>query len=125
MSAQSKLEEEIGLLADLPREELVMRWHRIYRRPPPKGVKRGLLERAIAWHLQARHLGGLSPSIKRQLREAVDRDRDGLDTDASTRARPSVVSSPLPQAPASVMRRSTNGVPGMAAWCLRLQFEIA
>lgn len=45
MSAHSKLEEEIGLLAGLPREELVTYWHRIYRRSPPKGVKRGLLER--------------------------------------------------------------------------------
>ncbi|MEM6464262.1 MAG: DUF2924 domain-containing protein [Pseudomonadota bacterium] len=96
MSTQSKLEEEIGLLAGLPRAELVTRWHRIYRSPPPKGVKRGLLERAIAWHLQARHLGGLSPSVRRQLREAVARDGGGLNTDnANTRARPKVASSPL------------------------------
>ena len=70
-SKQSDLSREIGRLADLPRTELVVHWHRIYRCPPPKGVKRGLLERAIAWHLQAKHFGGLSPSVKRQLKEAV------------------------------------------------------
>ncbi|MEZ5879425.1 MAG: DUF2924 domain-containing protein [Nitratireductor sp.] len=70
-SNQSDLSREIGQLADLPRTDLVVHWHRIYRCPPPKGVKRGLLERAIAWHLQARHFGGMSPSVKRQLKEAV------------------------------------------------------
>ena len=42
---------------------------KIYRHVPPKSVKRGLLERAIAWHAQAKYFGGLSPAIKRQLAE--------------------------------------------------------
>ena len=71
MSGVSNLEREIGRLVDLPRVELVRRWHRIYRCPPPRGVKRGLLERAIAWHLQAKHFGGLSPAIKRRVNEAT------------------------------------------------------
>lgn len=71
MSGISNLEREIGRLADLPRPELVRRWHRIYRCAPPRGVKRGLLERAIAWHLQARHFGGLSPAIRRRLADAA------------------------------------------------------
>lgn len=71
MSGVSNLELEIGHLADLPRIELVRRWHRIYRCPPPRGVKRGLLERAIAWHLQAKHFGGLSPAIRRRLVDAA------------------------------------------------------
>lgn len=58
-------------MADLPRSELAERWHRIYRCPPPKSVKRGLLERAIAWHLQAKHFGGPSPSIKRRLADVA------------------------------------------------------
>ena len=69
MSSQSKLEQEIGELANLPRAELVERWLKIYRCAPPKSVKRGLLERAIAWHAQAKHFGGLSPAIRRQLAE--------------------------------------------------------
>lgn len=100
MSAQSKLEEEIGLLAGLPREELVTRWRRIYRCPPPKGVKRGLLERAIAWHMQAKHFGGLSPAIKRQLMEAAGgQDSRGLQSantnGTGTRTRPNTTSSAL------------------------------
>jgi len=71
MASGSNLEQEIGQLADLSRVELVERWHRIYRCPPPRGIKRGLLERAIAWHLQARHFGGLSPSTRRRLAEAA------------------------------------------------------
>ena len=71
MTNVSNLEQEIGRLADLPRSELVRRWHRIYRCPPPRGVKRGLLERAIAWHLQAKHFGGLSPAIRRRLVDAA------------------------------------------------------
>jgi Protein of unknown function (DUF2924) len=71
MSNVPKVEREIGRLADLPRPELVERWKRIYRCPPPRGVKRGLLERAIAWHLQAKHFGGFSPAIKRRLAEAA------------------------------------------------------
>lgn len=99
MSAQSKLEGEIGLLAGLPRAELVTRWHQIYRCRPPKGVKRGLLERAIAWHLQARHFGGLSPAIKRRLKEAAgDRDASGVEeidpNSNGTPARPKSASSP-------------------------------
>lgn len=67
MRERMGLEEEIGLLADLPRSELVARWTKLYRSPPPKGIKRGLLERAVAWHLQAKHHGGLSPNLRKQL----------------------------------------------------------
>lgn len=67
MAETSKLEQEIGELADLQRDVLVTRWTKIYRHPPPKGIKRGLMERAIAWHLQAKHSGGISPAVRRQL----------------------------------------------------------
>ena len=95
MSGVSKVEREIGRLADLPRPELVRRWHRIYRCPPPRGVKRGLLERAIAWHLQAKHFGGLSPAIKRRLADAAgdlvgDRSTGSRSSDASTNPQPFV-----------------------------------
>ena len=51
----------------LSRMELVERWVAIYRQPPPKGVKRGLLERAIGWHRTAKEQGGLPAAIARQL----------------------------------------------------------
>jgi hypothetical protein len=73
-------------LADLSRKELAERWIRAFRRPPPKGIKRQMLERALAWHLQAKVHGGLSPSTIRVLRtnvpgqesSAVSKDQPGL-----------------------------------------------
>lgn len=63
-----KLAREIITLGDLPREKLVERWQKIYGCLPPKGIRRGLLERAAAWHLQARRLGGLNADARRTLR---------------------------------------------------------
>lgn len=70
-SLDERIEEEVAALGDLPREELVARWAKAYGCPPPKGVKRGLLERAAAWHLQAKHLGGLSPVARKAIRDAI------------------------------------------------------
>lgn len=71
MSRHMLIEQEIARLADLSRSDLVERWQRIYRTFPPKGIKRGLLERAIAWHMQERRFGGLPPAIKRQLDRSI------------------------------------------------------
>ena len=60
--------EDIGRLTELPRDELARRWEAIYGSPPPRGIKRPLLERAIAWHLQAKVFGGLSAKTMRELR---------------------------------------------------------
>ena len=68
---EQRIEWEVAALGDLPREQLVGRWIKAYGCPPPKGVKQALLARAAAWHLQARHLGGLSPTARRAIREAV------------------------------------------------------
>ncbi len=63
----SALEEEIGRLADLPRGELVERWITAHGHPPPRGVKRGLLERDFAYQLQARTYGGLKARTAKSL----------------------------------------------------------
>lgn len=65
------MEQEVAALGDLPRDELAARWEKAYGCAPPKGVKRGLLERAAAWHLQTRHLGGLSPMARKTIRDAT------------------------------------------------------
>jgi hypothetical protein len=70
-SLETRIENEVAALGDLSRGELAARWIKAYGCPPPKGVKRGLLERAAAWHLQARYLGGLSPTVRRTIRDAV------------------------------------------------------
>lgn len=61
------LEEKLAEVCSLSREELVARWVKFYKHPPPKAVKRGLLERGIAYHLQSRRLGGLKPETRRSL----------------------------------------------------------
>ena len=70
-SLEERIEQEVDALGDLSREDLVARWIKAYGCPPPKGVKRGLLERAAAWHLQARHFGGLSPAARKAIRDRV------------------------------------------------------
>lgn len=70
-SLEARIEEEVAAVGDLAREELAARWVKVYGCPPPKGVKRGLLERAAAWHLQARHFGGLSLTARKAIRDAV------------------------------------------------------
>lgn len=70
-SLNERIEGEIVALGNLSREELVERWVKAYGCAPPKGVKRGLLERAAAWHLQARYLGGHSSRTRKTIRDAV------------------------------------------------------
>ena len=73
MLPSEKLRLELSAITSLSREDLVGRWERVYGHPPPKGVKRPLLERAAAWHLQAKHLGGLSAATRRMLRTSGDK----------------------------------------------------
>jgi hypothetical protein len=69
MNSPVRLEREVAAIGNLSREKLVAAWIKAYRCPPPKGIKRPLLERAVAWHLQARRLGGLSPTARKALRD--------------------------------------------------------
>jgi Protein of unknown function (DUF2924) len=54
-------------IAGLSRSDLAQRWEAIYGSPPPRSIKRLLLERAVTWHLQAKLYGGLPAKTKRQL----------------------------------------------------------
>ncbi|MER8846788.1 DUF2924 domain-containing protein [Mesorhizobium australicum] len=71
MVIDSKLQREVAVISDLSRDELAARWIKTYGCPPPSGVRRELLVRAAAWHLQAKSLGGFSAETKRRLAEAV------------------------------------------------------
>jgi hypothetical protein len=64
---------EVAALSGLPREDLVARWCKIYGTTPPKGVRQDLLVRVIAWHVQAKRLGGVSAETRRLLRSAMNR----------------------------------------------------
>jgi hypothetical protein len=67
MRENTKLEMKIASLGGLLRSELAERWEAIYGVPPPKGARRVLLERAIAWHVQAQAFGGLKKETLRAL----------------------------------------------------------
>ncbi len=73
MPRKPDIHAEVAALDRLSREELVDRWQKIYGTPPPKGVRQDLLVRAVAWHLQAKCLGGLSAETRRLLRSAIVR----------------------------------------------------
>jgi len=63
----AELERELETLAGLPRAGLVERWKALHRIAPPKGISTPLMIRAIAYEVQARHYGGLTPAVKRRL----------------------------------------------------------
>lgn len=80
---------EVAALSGLSREDLVRHWCIIYNVPPPKGIRQEFMVRAVAWHLQAKRLGGLSAGTRRLLRSAiaaVERDMLARDRQSHTAA---------------------------------------
>lgn len=66
-----------ALVRTASRDQLAAVWQCAYRRPPPAGLSRRLLEYAAAWHLQAERYGGLKPEAKRKLKRlAAQHARD-------------------------------------------------
>jgi hypothetical protein len=63
----TKLRFELEQLDALDRQELADLWIKQFKHPPPKGTKRGLLERAEAYRLQAKRHGKLKPELRRRL----------------------------------------------------------
>lgn len=61
------VEEEVDLIADLPRADLVDHWVGAHGHAPPKGIKRGLLERDHAYRLQGKVFGRLKPATSKAL----------------------------------------------------------
>lgn len=51
----------------MSRDDLVVLWQRRWRRAPPKGLSRRLLEFSAAWLLQADASGGLTAAARRRL----------------------------------------------------------
>lgn len=72
MRTTSDIEAEVASLGDLSRDELAAQWKKIYKCPPPKGVRRELLLRATVWHHQAKRLGGYSTETRRLIRSTIE-----------------------------------------------------
>ena len=75
------LEAEIALLPDLDIAELRARWKKLFGNPAPKSLRRKFLAKAVAYQMRVEVFGGLSPVVRRRLREIADAVRRG-DVDA-------------------------------------------
>ena len=58
---------EIAGLCGLSRADLVERWVELHGSPPIKTMTEGLLARGIAYELQVRQIGGLTPAERKAL----------------------------------------------------------
>ena len=65
-----EIEQEVRALEMLDGSKLRRRWAELTGNSAP-GVSPKLLRLALAWHIQAAALGGLSPSTRRKLAQAV------------------------------------------------------
>jgi hypothetical protein len=67
----SQLDVEIAALQGAATHDLRIAWRRLYRSEPPPCMTRELMIRAIAYRMQERAHGGLSPATKRKLHSLV------------------------------------------------------
>ena len=77
----SALDEKIGGVTSLSRDELVAEWTEAHGHPPPKGIKRALLERDLAYRLQARAFGDLKQATSKTLMRTALGTEPGVEKD--------------------------------------------
>ena len=68
VSVPAAVEAEIAGLLDRSTQELRLAWRELHRSGPPRGLRRDLLIRALAYDLQERARGGASAALRRRLR---------------------------------------------------------
>lgn len=68
---QTSLELTLNSLNGMSYAELVKSWQDAFHHPPPTQCGRALLCGALAWHIQAQQIGGLSPSESKSLRQST------------------------------------------------------
>lgn len=76
MTGKDTIELKVAALGDLPREQLLAQWRKAFGVDAPRGVHKGLLIRAAAFHIQQKHYGAISTNAKRQLKAAVREARN-------------------------------------------------
>ena len=64
----AEVSSALSALKDFTTSELRTAWQRNYKKPPPKGISRDLLLRAVAYGIQERAYGGLSKATIRRLK---------------------------------------------------------
>lgn len=73
---EQQMATEIGALAGLDINELRARWLKVTGRPAPKAFRTEMLRKALAYEMQVAAFGGLSSSLKRQLRDLAKAARE-------------------------------------------------
>ena len=123
MAMSDRIEKEVAAISRLQRDELVALWITAHGYPPPKGVKRGLLERSAAWHLQSRRLGGHSKAVRQFLRQGIaslaTTDAAVLkETDSGVSGKPEpAASNPVaPPAPSALLPALASGTRLVRTW---------
>ena len=72
-SDAASLSERLATLSELSLPEMRAEWRRLYRSPPPR-LSRDLMVRALAYRIQEKACGGLTPAISRRLQENGRKD---------------------------------------------------
>jgi hypothetical protein len=99
-ASPSALVREIEELQEATSANLKERWRALYRSEPPRRISRDLLIRALAYRIQEKVLGGLTPSTRRLLTKVA--------ADASAR-RPIQVAPEPGLKPGTVLLREWHG----------------
>lgn len=89
---------EIDALSGLDHHELRVRWRKLTRTAPPQ-LPRWLLQRLIAYRMQARAYGDLDPETARYLRQ-IDKERRRRRSSADADQRKAKAPPPIPPVPA-------------------------
>ncbi|WP_281020100.1 DUF2924 domain-containing protein [Minwuia sp. IMCC3060] len=81
----------------MSRDELAVSWQRRWRRPPPKGISRRLLECSAAWLIQAEAHGGLAAATRRRLDALAGARRSSRDCAEDDRQQPGKIDRTTPR----------------------------
>ncbi len=69
ISMPQEVENRLTFLPRMSKAQLLALWKQLFRLPPPRHVRRGLLIRIAAYRIQEEAYGGLSPAIRKRLSE--------------------------------------------------------
>lgn len=81
-STDDRVRDDIAALDALDLAELRTLWQKLYRAPAPKTFRRELLIRGLAYQIQVRTYGGLSPKTRRKLLKIAAQAEEGTFTPA-------------------------------------------
>ncbi|SIN65704.1 Protein of unknown function [Parasphingorhabdus marina DSM 22363] len=71
------LNDRIEALKDMPKKQLRVEWQHVYRSEAPD-ISSGMLRLGIAYRLQEKHFGGLSPKTITKLKRIAKKGRAAL-----------------------------------------------